>query len=94
MATIRHMGRRSVPPVQADVAVECEVETIIPRAVEELGPLTALANNASIYEYDQPDTATRASWHRHMAINLRAPLVLTRFSSPSCQTAPRATSST
>ena len=37
-----------------------------------------LVNNASIFEYDTVRTATRDSWDRHMASNLRAPFVLTQ----------------
>jgi NAD(P)-dependent dehydrogenase (short-subunit alcohol dehydrogenase family) len=35
-------------------------------------------NNASIFEYDRIETATRESWDRHMESNLRAPFVLTQ----------------
>jgi NAD(P)-dependent dehydrogenase (short-subunit alcohol dehydrogenase family) len=42
------------------------------------GPLTVLVNNASIFEYDTIQTATRKSWDRHMESNLRAPFVLTQ----------------
>jgi NAD(P)-dependent dehydrogenase (short-subunit alcohol dehydrogenase family) len=42
------------------------------------GPLTVLVNNASIFEYDDIDSATRQSWDRHLESNLRAPFVLTQ----------------
>jgi NAD(P)-dependent dehydrogenase (short-subunit alcohol dehydrogenase family) len=40
--------------------------------------VTALINNASIFEYDDWQSATRESWDRHMEINLRAPFVLSQ----------------
>ncbi|MEL6418861.1 MAG: SDR family oxidoreductase, partial [Pseudomonadota bacterium] len=42
------------------------------------GPITCLINNASIFEYDTMETATRESWDRHIGSNLRAPFVLTQ----------------
>jgi len=58
--------------VKADLAREDEVQGLIGKA----GALDALINNASIFEYDELKSATRASWDRHMEINLRAPFVL------------------
>ena len=37
-----------------------------------------LVNNASVFEHDSIETATRDSWDRHMESNLRAPFVLIR----------------
>ena len=75
---ISGMGQRAVA-VQADLLIEAEVEALLPRAVEVLGgPVTCLINNASIFEYDNIQTATRDSWDRHMESNLRAPFVLTQ----------------
>ena len=74
---IRAMGRRAVT-LQADILVEAEVEALVPRAVAALGPPTVLVNNASIFEHDLIQTATRDSWDRHMESNLRAPYVLTQ----------------
>ena len=62
--------------VQADLAREAEVETLVPRATEALGPLTCLVNNASTFELDLADTVTRASWDAHLETNLRAPFLL------------------
>ena len=60
----------------ADLAQEAEVESLVPRAAAALGPLGALINNAAVFEDDTALGATRASWDRHLAINLRAPFVL------------------
>jgi NAD(P)-dependent dehydrogenase (short-subunit alcohol dehydrogenase family) len=37
-----------------------------------------LINNASIFEHDTLETATRTSWDRHIGSNLRAPYILTQ----------------
>lgn len=71
-------GGRAVA-VQADLTVEADMQALVPRAVQALGgSLTVLVNNASIFEYDTIETATRDSWDRHMESNLRAPYVLTQ----------------
>jgi NAD(P)-dependent dehydrogenase (short-subunit alcohol dehydrogenase family) len=44
--------------------------------VAALGPLGVLVNNASTFERDEWDDATRESWDRHLEPNLRAPFVL------------------
>ncbi|MCU0815278.1 MAG: SDR family oxidoreductase [Cypionkella sp.] len=80
---IRAMGRRAVT-LQADILEEAEVEALVPRAVAALGPLTVLINNASIFEHDLIQTATRDSWDRHMESNLRAPYVLTQAFARQC----------
>jgi len=75
---IHAMGRRACA-LQADLLNEHETEALVERASEELGgPLTVLVNNASIFEYDNIETASRESWDRHMESNLRAPFVLTQ----------------
>ncbi|ATG48084.1 short chain dehydrogenase [Celeribacter ethanolicus] len=76
--TLRAMGRKA-SVLQADLLDEAQVETLVPRAVDALGgPLTLLVNNASIFEDDTVETATRQSWDRHFGSNLRAPFVLTQ----------------
>jgi NAD(P)-dependent dehydrogenase (short-subunit alcohol dehydrogenase family) len=68
-------GGRAVA-LGADLAREAEVESLVPRAAEALGPLGALVNNASVFEQDSALGVTRASWDRHLEVNLRAPFVL------------------
>ncbi len=70
-------GGRAVT-LRADLAVENDVVGLIPRAIEALGPLGALINNASVFEYDSALSATRATWDLHLETNLRAPFVLTQ----------------
>ena len=75
---IRDMGRRAVA-IQADLTVEEDSQRLVPEAAQALDqPLTVLVNSASIFEYDNIETATRESWDRHLESNLRAPFVLTQ----------------
>jgi len=62
--------------LNADFSIEDDTQRLIARANEAVGPLTALINNASVFENDTIATMTRASWDRHIETNLRAPLVL------------------
>lgn len=64
--------------VKADLAREAQTAALVAQAARAVGPLTCLINNASIFERDEAGSATRASWDRHMEINLRAPFVLTQ----------------
>jgi NAD(P)-dependent dehydrogenase (short-subunit alcohol dehydrogenase family) len=73
--TIRTAGATAVA-LQADLGCEAEVAGLIPRAVAALGPLGCLVNNASTFDYDSIESATRESWDHHMEANLRAPFVL------------------
>ncbi|MCP5367631.1 MAG: SDR family oxidoreductase [Hyphomicrobiales bacterium] len=69
-------GGGAAAALAADLADEAQVATLVPRAAAALGPVTCLVNNASVFEEDAVDTATRESWDRHMETNLRAPFVL------------------
>ena len=60
----------------ADLAKESDVESLIPKVIEVMGPVGCLINNASTFEYDSTISATRSSWDLHMEVNLRAPFVL------------------
>ena len=72
------MGRKAVS-LPADLLDEDQTAALIPAAADALGgPITVLVNNASIFEYDNIETATLESWNRHIGSNLRAPFVLTQ----------------
>ena len=72
------MGREAIA-LQADLLEDEATAGLFDKAVEALGgPITCLVNNASIFEYDTVQSATRKSWDRHMGSNLRAPFVLTQ----------------
>ena len=74
---IRHRGGAAAR-ITADLADERQLHTIISGATRELGPVTCLINNASIFEDDHIATVTADSLDRHLAINMRAPLFLTQ----------------
>ncbi len=76
-ARIRDAGGRAAC-LCADLTQEADMQALVPRATDALGgPLTALVNNASVFEHDTLASATRESWDRHIESNLRAPVVLT-----------------
>ena len=73
---IRALGRKAAV-LQADLLDENQAQALLPGAAQALGgPVTCLVNNASVFEHDQLQTATRDSWDRHLNSNLRAPFVL------------------
>ena len=72
---VRAVGRRAAL-LKADLSNEDEVGALVARAQEALGVVTALVNSASIFEPDDWATASRESWNRHLAVNLRAPFIL------------------
>lgn len=74
---IAESGGRAVA-LRADLAREAESAGLIARAVEALGPLGCLVNNAARFERDEIDSVTRESWDAHLEPNLRAPLVLSQ----------------
>ncbi len=62
----------------ADLADETAAADLLPAAAHALGPVTLLVNNASIFERDSLATVSADSWQRHMAVNLRAPFILSQ----------------
>ena len=78
VAEVQTLGCRATA-LPADLLIEAEVQELLPAAGAALGgPITCLINNASIFEYDTLETATRTSWDRHIESNLRAPFVLSQ----------------
>jgi NAD(P)-dependent dehydrogenase (short-subunit alcohol dehydrogenase family) len=74
-AEIRAQGRAAAV-LAADLADEAGTQALVPMAAAMLGPIGVLVNNASVFERDEWDDATRESWDAHMQPNLRAPFVL------------------
>jgi NAD(P)-dependent dehydrogenase (short-subunit alcohol dehydrogenase family) len=73
-----HLKGVHAAAINADLTLEDDTERLIGRARAAVGPLTALVNNASVFENDTIATMTRQSWDKHIEANLRAPLVLSR----------------
>ena len=65
--------------VKADFMDESQTEELIDKACTNLGcQLNVLINNAAIFERDHITSAERKLWEAHIAINVRAPFVLTQ----------------
>ncbi len=77
VAEIEAAGGRAVA-VQADVTVENEVETLIARAVDALGRIDAVINNAGIYPLTPLVEMTEDDWRRMIDANLTSVFLLTR----------------
>lgn len=74
-AEIRALGVRAVV-LAADLAREEAMQGLVAAAADALGHVGVLVNNASTFERDEWDDATRESWDLHLEPNLRAPFVL------------------
>ena len=74
---VQACGRRAAL-LKADLSDEDQTGALIGRAAEALGTITGLVNSASIFDPDDWSTASRRSWDRHFAVNLRAPFVLSQ----------------
>lgn len=72
---IEALGRRAVC-LSADLADVAATHALIGRAVEALGPLSVLVNNASVFADDRLESITGESWSAHLDVNLRAPVLL------------------
>lgn len=75
VSLIEAKGRKAAA-VGADLSQEIETAALVDKAASALGPLSVLVNSASVFEHDDAETMTRASWDLHMEVNARAPLKL------------------
>jgi NAD(P)-dependent dehydrogenase (short-subunit alcohol dehydrogenase family) len=64
--------------LQAELSDETKVEKLFSAAVDALGPITCLINNASVFEEDTALDVSIGSWNGHMDVNLRAPFLLSQ----------------
>ncbi len=74
---IEAAGGRAVA-LSADLADVEETQTLVPAARAAFGRLDAVVNNASLFEQDKATDFDPALFDLHMAINARAPALLTR----------------
>jgi NAD(P)-dependent dehydrogenase (short-subunit alcohol dehydrogenase family) len=74
---IRRLGRTAAT-LAGNLAREEDTATLIGRTEDTLGAVGVLVNNASRFDYDVWDKATRQSWDVHMETNLRAPFLLSQ----------------
>ncbi len=68
-----------VPMVFGDLADPAVPERMIAHAIERAGPLAGLINNASRFEFDSVTSVTAESLAAHLAPNLIAPVLLTKY---------------
>jgi NAD(P)-dependent dehydrogenase (short-subunit alcohol dehydrogenase family) len=74
---IRKQGGQAAVAV-ADLADAAQTQRLVHFAARAFGPLTLLVNNASVFEVDEACDFAIDGYERQMAINLRAPLLLSR----------------
>jgi NAD(P)-dependent dehydrogenase (short-subunit alcohol dehydrogenase family) len=72
---VAETGRRAVV-VRGDLAQADVPERLVDEARSGLGGISALINNASVFEPDNVGKLTLESWTRHQDTNLRAPVML------------------
>jgi glucose 1-dehydrogenase len=59
----------------ADLASKAQVEALVARALQQLGRIDTLVNNAGIHMYPSPLlTVSEADWDAVMAVNVKGPL--------------------
>jgi NAD(P)-dependent dehydrogenase (short-subunit alcohol dehydrogenase family) len=75
-AIVRAGGKAKA--VRADLSSARQAEALVGNCKARGVRLTCLVNNASLFKLDRPPTATAADFDMHMAINLRAPLLLSQ----------------
>ena len=63
-------------PLQCDLNDSDSVKVLIHRAIESLGTVVGVVNNASMFSFDRIETITEELWTEHMKVNALAPLVL------------------
>ena len=87
VSAIRAKGGRA-EAVRADVASEQDVEAMFGRAQEQMGPLTALVNNAgSVGEQAHIDEQHEAALNRLMQVNVVGPMLCAKHAVQAMSTA-------
>jgi hypothetical protein len=74
---IKQMGRRAIA-LQADLADEAAVDTLIERCAAGIGVPDCLVNNASLFDFDVCGDFQWNNLERHMRVNAAAPVSLAR----------------
>ncbi len=74
---IRQAGGKAIV-VSGDLTQSEAARDIVDSAVEGLGPLGLVVNNASIFIDDSLDTFTDDIWDRHFALHVKAPSLIVR----------------
>jgi NAD(P)-dependent dehydrogenase (short-subunit alcohol dehydrogenase family) len=74
---IRSAGGEAVA-IGADLSRGGEVERLARQAAEAFGGVDVLVNNASVFPPERLEETDEALWDRTLAVNLKAPFLLTR----------------
>lgn len=74
---IEQLGQRAAA-LYADLQDTAEVRALLPLAVEALGAVSCVVNNASLFERDSVESFSESALDAHMQINLTAPILLSR----------------
>lgn len=74
---IRAKGRKAVA-LHCDLTSEDAANELLPRAARELGPVSCVVNNASVFEHDNVAEFSSGTLEYHMRTNLSAPILLAR----------------
>lgn len=72
---IHALGRRACA-LHCDLAQEGAVRELLPQAVAQLGRVSCVVNNASLFEYDNAGSFSYTALDAHMHANLAAPVLL------------------
>jgi NAD(P)-dependent dehydrogenase (short-subunit alcohol dehydrogenase family) len=72
---IRALGRRAAL-LECDLADETAVRALLARAIDALGPIGCVVNNASLFDYDSAADFAPALLAAHMQANVSAPILL------------------
>jgi NAD(P)-dependent dehydrogenase (short-subunit alcohol dehydrogenase family) len=72
---VTETGRRAIA-VNRDLAVEAGVRSLLAECSHELGEVTCIVNNASIFEYDNAASFSVDTLVRSMRTNVAAPVLL------------------
>lgn len=72
---IQQLGRRAAA-VQCELGDEHAVRELLPKAIQTLGAVSCVVNNASLFERDAAADFSHAGLDLHMHANLAAPVLL------------------
>lgn len=75
VADIVALGQRAIA-LQCDLNDEAAVKTLLDQASAQLGPVSCVVNNASLFDYDSAADFSTATLDAHMHTNLVAPVLL------------------
>lgn len=78
-----------VVPLRADLSVAGQPEAVVKGAIEGLGGLNVLVNNAGMYAHGAADSADVATWDAVIDLNVRALVHVTRAALPALEREPR-----